>query len=143
MKIRVAVLVLLWVHLSLTPIFTKKIRLMEHTISITSIRLRSVWYFFKLSWWGLKIMRQAQALPGLVHFANTGFGYTHYTMSAWDNEDSMRQFAYADGAHKAAMKESRKMATEIRTYTYRSKDLPDWKSAKRLVGEKGKVLSFR
>lgn len=116
---------------------------MEHTITITSIRLRSVWYFFKLSWWGLKIMRQAKALPGLVHFANTGFGYMHYTLSAWDNDDSMRHFAYANGAHKDAMKESRKMATEIKTYTYRSKELPDWKTAKQLVGEKGKVLSFR
>ncbi len=74
---------------------------------------------------------------------NTGFGYMHYTLSAWENEEAMRAFAYKGDLHLAAMKESRKLSTEIKTYTYQDDTVPDWKTAKRLVAEKGKVLVFK
>jgi hypothetical protein len=110
------------------------------TIAITYIRLRSLWHFFQLSWHGLLIMRQAKALSGNKGFQNTGFGYKHYTLTAWSDEEAMRQFAYSDGAHKEAMKSSRKIAREIKTYTYQADAMPEWKVAKQLVEEKGKVF---
>ncbi len=111
------------------------------TIAITYIRLRSLWHFFQLSLHGLQIMRQAKSLTGNKGFQNTGFGYKHYTLSAWSDEAAMRQFAYSDGAHKEAMKQSRKIAKEIKTYTYQADAMPTWPEAKQLVEEKGKLYA--
>lgn len=113
------------------------------TITITSIRLRSMWQFFKLSWLGLNISRQAATQPGYLMMKNAGFGYMHYTISAWDNEEAMKAFAYKKGAHQDALKESQNLSTEIKTYSYQGTELPDWITAKKLVDEKGKVLIFR
>lgn len=111
-------------------------------VTLTSIRLKSVWYFFKLSWFGLKISQQAKRQVGFVKLKNTGFGYLHFTCSAWEHENAMKEFART-GAHLEAMKNSASLAEEIRTYTYQTDHLPSWKEAKVLLGEKGKVLSYR
>jgi hypothetical protein len=41
------------------------------------------------------------------------------------------------------MKESSILATEIRTYTFPSEKMPDWKEAKQLLEKHGKVLMFK
>ena len=110
-------------------------------ITITSLELRHWWDFFKLSLWGLKIVRQTKTQKGFIEMKNTGFGYLHFTLSAWETEADVKNFARS-GAHLEAMKQSRKLATEIRIYTFRSDEIPDWKDAKRLLFERGKVLSF-
>ena len=112
------------------------------SITITYIRLNSLWKFFRLSWLGYKIMKQAQKQPGFIRMKNTGFGYMHYTLSAWENEAAMKAFAYKPGAHLDAMKESRRLASAIGTYTFQSEKLPDWEEARRLVDEKGRALPF-
>lgn len=108
------------------------------TITITSIRLRSVWYFFKLSWHGLKISLQVRKAPGFIQLKNTGFGYLHYTITAWESKELMQQ-GMRGGAHEAAMKKSAALASEIVTYTYESEAFPSWKVAKGMI-EKGKVI---
>lgn len=110
-------------------------------VTVTSLRLKSVWLFFKLSWYGLQISRQAKATPGLLKITNTGFGYVHYTCSAWQDEVSMKNFAKT-GAHLEAMKKSSALATEIRTYTFQTDEMPGWNQVKTLLAEKGKVLHF-
>lgn len=112
------------------------------TLTITYIRLRSLWGFFRLSWFGLKISQQAKSNKGFVNMKNTGFGYHHYTLSVWETEADMKAFAYSEGTHKEAMKESKEISTEIRTYTYIGEQIPTWKEAKILVAEKGKTLRF-
>lgn len=72
---------------------------------------------------------------------NTGFGYLHFTLSVWENEEAMKTFARS-GKHLEAMKASREIAAEIRTYTFRSEQIPDWKEAKTLLVEKGKAIIF-
>ncbi|MFT5646264.1 MAG: hypothetical protein ACI976_000942 [Aureispira sp.] len=59
------------------------------TITITSIRLRSLWYFFKLSLHGLKMTLQIRKASGFIKVKNTGFGYLHYTMTAWESKELM------------------------------------------------------
>jgi heme-degrading monooxygenase HmoA len=110
-------------------------------ITVTSIQLRSVWQFFALSNHGRKIQSQAQKSPGFVKMKNTGWGKLHFTLSGWESEAAMKQFARG-GAHLDAMKQSAKLATELRTYTYEADQLPDWNTAKQLLLEKGKVLNF-
>jgi hypothetical protein len=110
-------------------------------ITITYIRLRNPWLFFKLSLFGYHILKQAKGSKGFIKMKNTGFWLDHYTLSAWGSADDMHQFARA-GAHLDAMKQSKEIATQIATYSYPSENFPAWNEAKILVREKGKVLEF-
>lgn len=111
-------------------------------VTVTSLKLRSVWGFFKLSLYGLKISQQAKTEKGFIAMKNTGFGYDHYTLSHWQTEADLKRFAHS-GQHLEAMKGSAKLATEIRTYTFESDTMPGWASAKKLLAEKGKPLLFK
>ena len=110
-------------------------------ITITSIRLKSLWHFFKLSLLGLRIVKQTKTEKGFVRMKNTGFGYMHYTLSVWESEEDVKRFART-GAHARAMQQSKNIATEIRTYTYSSNQLPSWKQVKQLLKEKGNAHTF-
>lgn len=110
------------------------------TITITSIRLRSLWYFFKLSLHGLKITLQIRKVPGFIKIKNTGAGYLHYTITAWESKEVMQR-AMREGAHGEAMKKSAALSTEIMTYTYESDEFPSWKEAKEML-KQGKVIKY-
>lgn len=70
-----------------------------------------------------------------------GLWTLHYTMSLWKNEEDLKAFALS-GNHLKAMKASKNIAKSISTYTYDADQLPDWKTAKSLLKEKGKHLHF-
>jgi hypothetical protein len=111
-------------------------------VTVTSLKLRSIWGFFKLSMFGLKISNQAKKEKGFVAMKNTGFGKMHYTLTQWQTEEDLKRFARS-GEHLIAMKESAKLASEIYTYTYSSDTLPDWGTAKKELMAKGKPITFR
>jgi hypothetical protein len=108
-------------------------------ISVTSIRLKSVWHFFRLSLFGLKVSQQAKAEKGFIGMKNTGFGYMHYTMSCWQTEVDAKRFART-GAHAEAMKAGSQIANEVRIYSYAGEHMPDWKEAKQLLIDRGKIF---
>ena len=110
-------------------------------VVLTSLRLRSLWGFFRLSWHGLQISRQAKKQQGFLSLKNTGLGHNHFTMSAWKTEEDMKAFAKS-GAHLTAMKESATISTTIKTLMYSTDKLPSWKEAKQLLNEKGKALHY-
>lgn len=107
--------------------------------TITSIELRGPYYFFALSSHALRILRQLKA-TNYKDFKKRGIWTKHYTMTLWNNEEEMKAFA-SSGAHLEAMKESRRIAKEIRTITIDSESLPNWKEAKKLL-ENGKVIEY-
>jgi hypothetical protein len=111
-------------------------------ITVTSIKLRSVWYFFKLSLNGMQILKQTRTEKGFIKMKNTGFGYLHYTLSAWESEGDIKRFARS-GAHANAMKQSKDLSTEIKIYTYQAAEMPGWKEAKELLNAKGRTLTFK
>lgn len=110
-------------------------------IAVTSLKLRRLWGFFKMSYLSMHVVRQTKTQPGFISMKHTGFGYLHYTLSVWKSEEEVKQFARS-GAHREAMKFSRSLATEIRIYTFHCDKIPDWKEAKQLLLENGKVYSF-
>lgn len=110
-------------------------------ITVTSVRLRRLWHFFKLTYLAFNIVKQLKTQKGFVSMKNTGFGYWHYTLSIWESEADVKAFAKA-GAHLAAMKASRSVASEISTYTYKSDVVPSWKEAKQLLRQNGKAVLF-
>lgn len=67
----------------------------------------------------------------------------HYTISAWETEDDLKQFAYRGNKHTSAMKKSSRIASEIMTYTYLSDNFPDWKTALPLLKSKGRLTKIK
>ena len=110
-------------------------------VTVTSIRLKKWWHFFRLSQYALRITRQIKNEKGFIKMKNTGFGLLHYTLSAWESEEDLKRF-YKQGAHLEAMKKASTIATETSTYTYQTNKLPEWKEAKQLLSEKGKVMKW-
>ena len=111
-------------------------------VTVTSIKLKSVWYYFKLTMFGYKIVKQLKQESGFIKMKNTGFGYDHYTLSAWHSDEDLKRFA-KNGAHSVAMKQTKKIASEVRTYTYNTGIMPGWNEAKELLAENGKVINFK
>jgi hypothetical protein len=112
------------------------------TVIITSIKLRHWWNFFRLSLFGLHIVRQTKGQEGFLKMKNTGFGLLHFTMSAWKTPADAKRFAVS-GAHATAMKSAGRLATEVRVFSFESDGFPGWKEAKEMVLQKGKTYSFR
>ena len=110
-------------------------------VTVTSITLRKPWGFFKLSLFGLKITLQLRREPGFVKMLKTGSGLEHFTLTVWQSEADLRRFA-RQGAHLEAMKASKALATETRTYTYETATIPPWPEAKQLLAEQGKVIRY-
>ena len=89
----------------------------------------------------MQVVKQTKGQKGFIKMKNTGFGYMHYTMSAWETEEDVKNFARS-GAHLEAMKEGPKLATEIGIYTYTADQLPNWNEAKTLIKEKGRIIKY-
>lgn len=110
-------------------------------ITITSLRLRRLFGYFPLTYTALGIVRQIRKQPGYIRMKNTGFGYLHYTLSAWESEAAAKAFAHS-GAHAAAMRQAAKLATEIRVLTYAAEALPGWAEAKRRIASEGRLIAY-
>jgi hypothetical protein len=107
--------------------------------TITSIELRGPLKFFALSSNALQIIKQLKATK-CKDFRKKGIWTTHYTMTLWNSEDELKDFARS-GAHLDAMKASKNIAKEIRTITIDADHLPNWTEAKALL-ERGNVIKY-
>ncbi|EAZ80929.1 DUF3291 domain-containing protein [Algoriphagus machipongonensis] len=107
--------------------------------TITSLELKSPFHFFALAASALNISRQLKA-TNCKEFKKRGFWMKHYTMTLWESENELKEFARS-GAHLEAMKASSQIAKEIRTFTFDTESLPNWEEAKLLL-QKGKVINF-
>lgn len=107
--------------------------------TITSIELKGPFRFFALSLHALRILNQLKATQ-YKDFKKRGIWTKHYTMTLWNSEEELKEFARS-GAHLDAMKKSREIAKEIRTITIETDKLPDWKEAIKIL-EGAKVTRF-
>jgi heme-degrading monooxygenase HmoA len=90
----------------------------------------------------LKISLQAKKERGFIGMKNTGFGYMHYTLSWWESDEDVKRFARSR-AHLEAMKQSQRLASEIRVHTFSGSELPGWTQTKRLLIEKGTSFTYK
>lgn len=109
-------------------------------VVITSLKLKTPFQFFALSLNALRITRQLKSTK-CVAFKSRGFWTLHYTMSLWETQEEMKEFAKS-GKHLDAMKKSATIAKEIRTLTIEAPVLPKWKDAKQRLLKEGKILNF-
>lgn len=110
-------------------------------VVVTSIRLKSLWKFFALSRYALDIRRQLKGAAGCQALRTRGFGRNHFTLSLWSSHDEMRAFVRS-GAHALAMRQSGQLASEIKTFSYSSEQLPGWAEARSLLDSQGKILRY-
>lgn len=71
-------------------------------VTITSIELKGPMKFFLLSSRALKVIKQLKT-TNFKDFKSTGFWTKHYTMTLWNNEAELKEFARS-GPHLDAMK---------------------------------------
>lgn len=107
--------------------------------TITSIELKGPFKFFALSSMALAITKQLKATKYKA-YKKRGIWTKHYTMTLWNNEEELKEFARS-GAHLEAMKASKRIAKEIRTITIDAEELPNWREAKALLAN-GKVSRY-
>ena len=99
--------------------------------TITLIELKGPLKFFALSANALNIIKQLKA-TNYKDFKKRGIWTKHYTMTLWNSENELKEFAKS-GAHLDAMKKSKEIAKEIRTITIDTNTLPTWEEAKKLL----------
>ena len=108
-------------------------------VTITSIELRGPFKYFALSMSALKVIRQLKTTK-CKKFKKKGLWTKHYTMTLWNTEEEIKEFARS-GAHKEAMKLSASLAKEIRSVTIEAHRMPNWKEALELL-KTGKVYKY-
>lgn len=109
-------------------------------VVITSLTLKNPWKFFALSRYALDITRQVRKTP-CREFKKYGRWTKHYTMTLWESESELQDFARS-GAHLESMKKSSQIAREIATLRYEADALPNWKDAISKLEKEGKKLSW-
>jgi len=102
-------------------------------VTITYIELKGPLKFFSLSSKALRIIKQLKATQ-YKDFKKQGIWTKHYTMTLWNSEEELKEFARS-GAHLEAMKASAEIAKEIKTLTYDAEALPNWKEAKEKLSQ--------
>jgi len=114
-------------------------------VSITRLRLKSIIYlfsFFRSNDASVKTLKNSK---GLIHAKeNPDKNLIFWTLSMWDNEESMRQFRNSN-AHKNAMKQISKWCNEA-SYHHWVQDensLPNWQSASKKLFEQGTLTKLK
>ncbi|TXE11223.1 DUF3291 domain-containing protein [Algoriphagus aquimarinus] len=107
--------------------------------TITSIELKGPLTFFALSSKAFRIIKQLKA-TNCKDFKKKGIWTKHYTMTLWNNEAELKEFAKS-GAHLEAMKVSSQIAKEIKTINIDTTALPNWEEPIILL-ESGKVFKY-
>lgn len=109
-------------------------------ISVTRLRLRSLDYLPDFIEYADLAYNQAKQAPGNIHTITRSQTETAYwTLTAWDNEASMKTYMMAD-AHREAMPKLVEWSDEASFVHWNqdSSELPSWDIAEQRMTEHGK-----
>ncbi len=104
-------------------------------ISITGLRLKKPWSFFRFWWLAIRAMMQAQKSPGLISAEAKKISGIHHTRTVWISKEAMRDYM-TSGSHLQAMRDFSKVATGS-TFGYFSSTVPSWAEVHKTWLEKG------
>jgi hypothetical protein len=114
-------------------------------ISLTRLRIRSVRFLPGFALYALRTGRQARAAPGFLDGALLpDRERTFWTLTAWDEEASMRAYM-TTGAHRAAMPRLLGWCDEASVAHWRQEEaaLPGWDEADRRMRAIGRPSKVR
>jgi len=114
-------------------------------VSITRLRLRSAWHLIPFFIHTTRSRKQAESSPGcLVVKVRKTKGLAFWTLTAWENETSLRAFM-AVGPHRAAMPKLFHWCDEAATahWPVDTTVMPDWDSATQQLLQHGRLSKLK
>lgn len=99
-------------------------------VSVTELRLRSIFKLFAFLRHVKAIRKQLETAPGLIRYTTAPKRFTCFqTLSAWESEVAMYDFMRS-GAHLAAMKNVKHIASGTRYTRRKVETFPTMKEAR-------------
>jgi hypothetical protein len=112
-----------------------------YTVSITRLRIRSIWYMPLFALHAMRTMSQAQSAEGKLA-VDTRFEKDRvvWTKTVWRNEDAMKQYR-GSGAHQVAMRLLSRICDEAAYVRWQqeTETPPTWQEAHRRLLAEGKL----
>jgi hypothetical protein len=116
-----------------------------YTVSITRLRVRTVFYMPLFMLHALRTMRQAQKAPGVLG-VETRFEKNNvvWTKTIWSEESAMKKYR-ASGAHQIAMRLLAEMCNEASYTRWEQNEpaLPTWEEAHAKILQTGKLSKLK
>lgn len=114
-------------------------------VSITRLRLRSIWYLPAFMWHALQSQQQSQAASGNLGFdSRAESGWVFWTQTIWTEEAAMKYFRNS-GAHQAAMRHLANWCDEA-SYTHwvqATPEAPGWDVAHQRLLREGRLSKVK
>ncbi len=114
-------------------------------VSLTRLRIRSFRFVPLFAVHTMRSLRQVKKAPGFQHGALLADrSWTFWTMTAWDTQESMRQFM-TTGSHKMAMPHLLDWCDEasVAHWSQPETALPSWTEADKRMRESGRASKVR
>jgi hypothetical protein len=116
-----------------------------NNVSITRLRVRSLWYMPLFMLHAARTMLQAQRADGIIR-VETRFEMNHvvWTKTVWDEESQMKKYRVS-GAHQVAMRLLSEICSEASYARWQQPDStsPTWEEAHRRLLESGKLSKVK
>lgn len=107
-------------------------------VSITRLRLRSVWFFPLFAWHTFRSLKQARASDGCLGAQVNNFGGAFWTLTLWRDRAALRAFMRA-GAHRKVMPKLASWCDEASLAHWDQAALPSWPDAAQRLGDEGRT----
>lgn len=106
-------------------------------VSITGLRVNSVWQELRFWYHALASMAQAKRSEGNISADARTINGIRHTLSVWESETAMRRFLYR-GAHRRAIRAFPDIASG-KTFGYVTDKPPDWDQVHKIWQDQGKA----
>lgn len=97
-------------------------------VAITELRLKGILVFPLFMMRSIGAVTQAQKDSGLLSISNRIRWNVAYTLTSWKDESSMQAYR-KNGAHKRAMKDTKKVSPRYRSVHFEADAVPSWQEA--------------
>jgi hypothetical protein len=112
-------------------------------ISVTKLKVRSVWRLASFFMKTMPSLKQAQKAPGNLFAETHNFDLLTYgTLSGWESEAAMRGYRNS-GAHLEAMKVSRAMTVLLQSSHFETEERPTLADALARMEADPKSIKYR
>ena len=105
-------------------------------VSITGLRVKSIWQELRFWHHALASMAQAKRSDGIISADARTINGIRHTLTVWETETAMRRFLYR-GAHRRAIRVFPAIAAG-KTFGYVTGEPPDWDQVHEIWLEHGK-----
>ena len=107
-------------------------------VSITRLRLRSIWILPLFGWHTFRSLRQARASDGCLGARVHNFGGAFWTLTLWRDAAAARAFMLA-GPHRKVMPRLASWCDEASLAHWEAESMPSWQDAAHRLGHEGRT----